>query len=100
MDICLRAGSIPEADGMKELKCDGCGLREDSRVPDQKRVIREVKLQVSTDSRSWAESERHEADLCPTCRGTLLHAYFGLPAEGTLAVPAFAQPTALERRRA
>ena len=67
---------------MKELSCDGCGLREDSRVPDPKRVIREVKLQVSTDSRSWAESERHEADLCPTCRGTLLHAYFGLHGGG------------------
>ena len=87
---------------MRELKCDGCGLREDTRIPDKKRVIREVKLSVATDTRSsWADSEeRHEADLCPTCRGTLLHAYFGLSAEGTLQVPAFAQPTALERRRA
>ena len=85
---------------MKELKCDGCGLREDAKTVDKKRVIREVKLTVSLDARSWDAGERHEADLCPTCRGTLLHAYFGVPADGSLAVPAFAEPTKLERLRA
>lgn len=86
---------------MKEVKCDGCGMRESLDISERNRKIKKVRLATIMDTRDFPDSEeRFDADLCPDCRGTLLHTYFSQLAEGTLTVPAFAEPTELERRRA
>lgn len=84
---------------MEQIKCDGCGMTENTKIPGNNRRIEPVQLTFSPDSRYWVKDEKIEADLCETCIGTLSHTYFGHPAEGLLEVPAFLEPTSLERRR-
>jgi hypothetical protein len=87
---------------MKETKCDGCGRREELDIPMKQRTIHPVKLMVVTDDRELhgAQAEQVQSDLCTTCVGIVKHMYFGQPAEGQLEVPAFVEPTSLERARA
>jgi hypothetical protein len=75
---------------MKRLHCDGCGLTE--AVDQPKHKIEHVSFTLNENTRFPADTVKHEADLCPTCRGQLLHQYFNMPAEGTLELPAFISP--------
>jgi len=81
------------------LKCDGCGISESLKVPQKVRKIRSVKLSVVNDPRTSIPegTDRHEADLCEHCRGTLLAKYFKFQAKGSLVLPAFLEPTDRER---
>lgn len=76
------------------VSCDSCGKKEPEDISKDDRDIRPIKLTIIDDPRTNVpEGKRnHEADLCSTCVGTMLHAYFDVPAQGKLEVPGFAQP--------
>ena len=80
---------------MQKLQCDGCGFSE--LIDQPKHKIKSVKLVIVDDPRFPEGMTKHEADLCPTCQGNLLHNYFDVPAEGKLNVPGFIEPTDKER---
>lgn len=82
----------------QETKCNGCGKREDTSIPINKRKIDPTEITLIKDDRM--PPEKFYADLCPDCFGDILHNYFGVPAKGQLEVPAFIQPTTQERARA
>jgi hypothetical protein len=77
---------------MKLVHCDSCGMTEPNDVPAKKRQILEVSLAIVKDSRAPEGTDKHKADLCPNCRGMMLHTYFKVRAEGKLEVPAFIGP--------
>ena len=82
---------------MQKLVCDGCGKGEPSSTPEKKRTIRAVRLNIVNDPRESTPDDRHDADLCPECRGHMLAKYFRINYEGTLELPSFLEPTTRER---
>jgi hypothetical protein len=87
---------------MQLVSCDGCKFKEPSDLPKSKRTILPVKFDVIEDDRSSVPegTRTYKADMCGTCRGQLLHNYFGIPAGGKLELPAFVEPTDAEREEA
>lgn len=79
----------------QETKCDGCGFREP--LGDELSIV-PVRIDIG-ESKNPIHREQHDTHLCGACRGTLLHNYFGMPAQGQLDVPAFLEPTGKERRQ-
>lgn len=77
---------------MKRLHCDGCGITEEIDQPRHK--ITQIELKVLNDPRWESTIPKHDADLCPTCLGMMLHQFFNIPAEGGLELPAFISPVA------
>lgn len=77
----------------QETKCDGCGFREP--LGDELSIV-PVRLDVGA-SKNPIHRQQYEAHLCATCRGQLLHTYYGVPGLGQLDVPAFLEPTERER---
>lgn len=85
---------------MRQVHCDGCGFTEPINLTKDQRKIEHVAFLIGTKvDRRWptekTAEKRFEADLCPTCQGTVLHNYFDIPAEGELEIPAFIEPRSL-----
>ena len=84
---------------MQILKCDGCPATESLDTPQKMRTIRTVKFQVINDSRENIPegTDRHEADLCARCIGTILSKYFRFMTEEELEAGHLELPTFLEK---
>jgi hypothetical protein len=80
-----------ERNMMQTIVCDGCGKSELTSVAEKKRSIQQVRLTIMTETReSMANNnERHEADLCGSCRTLLLSSYFRIKEGRILELPAF-----------
>lgn len=66
---------------MRQVHCDGCGFAEDTELPESRRRIRTVALDIVNDPRWETGTDKHTADLCPGCISLLLSSYFKVPAE-------------------
>lgn len=78
---------------MRLTKCEGCGFAEPMGEEDK---VLPVKIEIGSSSNK-IYLEIHQADLCDSCTGLLLHNYFSRPARGQLEVPGFLEPTLNER---
>ena len=83
---------------MRNVHCDGCGFVEPDDVAKKNQKILPVTLRIEKDPRFPEGTEKFEADLCPSCRGLLLHTYFKvtMPERLELEVPTFLNPEDLE----
>lgn len=83
---------------MQNVHCDGCGFVEPMDTPKKQRKILPVAIQVENDPRFPEGTDKHDADLCTSCRGLLLHTYFKVPMGDKLelAVPTFISPAELK----
>ena len=79
---------------MIQVHCDGCGTTELNNLPRKQKKIESATITVVRDDRAPEGTEKHEADLCPTCWALLLHTYFKVPMADKLelAVPTFMIP--------
>jgi hypothetical protein len=78
---------------MLKIHCQGCGMSEE--VDSSEHEIGSVSLIDGLDDRSWTKDPSFTTDLCRDCLAKLLHNYFGISAEGELALPAFIEPRSL-----
>jgi hypothetical protein len=66
---------------MRQVHCDGCGFAEDATLPESRRKIHTISLDIVNDPRWPIGTDKHSADLCPGCISMLLSSYFNVPAE-------------------
>jgi hypothetical protein len=76
---------------MRQVHCDGCGHTEPDGLAKKNQKILSVSIRVEKDPRFPEGTDKYDADLCPTCRGLLLHTYFNvsMPERLELDVPSF-----------
>jgi hypothetical protein len=66
---------------MRQVHCDGCGFVEAANLPEPRRKIRTVTLDIVNDKRWQIGTDKHSADLCPGCISLMLSSYFKVPAD-------------------
>lgn len=78
---------------MKKIHCSGCGMSENLDAQEHK--IKTIIVSVIDNDTPWVTPREFESDLCPDCRGRMLHTYFDIGAKGKLETPAFIEPRSL-----